>query len=178
MLLDEPRVVPHEAGRAAGYEPEQPLDIFQEKLEPPVVETKDLLPDLRALPPDEEVARRDFVDYLQNASTSWPKVERDIFALHFLDGFDVDEVAMIEGLKPSEVERHIQTLRSRVREMIESARGPSKADDDGRIDAVLAMRDGRDLKHRIRLGQRCSSRCARRTSFRRATARAGQRSLR
>ncbi|SRR5438105_6648653 len=94
---------------------------FQEKLEPPVVETKDLLPDPRALPPDEEVARRDFIDYLQNASTSWPKVERDIFALHFLDGFDVDEVAMIEGLKPSEVERHIQTLQSRVREMIESA---------------------------------------------------------
>jgi len=119
--LDEPRVLPHEAGRAEGYEPEQPLDILQEKLEPPVVETKDLLPDPRALPPDEEVARRDFIDYLQNASTSWPKVERDIFALHFLDGFDVDEVAMIEGLKPSEVERHIQTLQSRVREMIESA---------------------------------------------------------
>jgi ribosomal subunit interface protein len=42
--LEEPRVLAEEAERVAGYEPEQPLNILEETLEPPVVETRELLP--------------------------------------------------------------------------------------------------------------------------------------
>lgn len=119
--LEEPRVLPEEAERAAGYEPEQPLDIIEEKLEPPVVETKELLPDPHTLPPDEELAQRDWIEFLQRMSAEWPKVERDVFALHFLEGFDAGEVAMIEGLQPRDAERLIGQLQLRLRQLTENA---------------------------------------------------------
>lgn len=119
--LEEPRVLPEEAERAVGYEPEQPLDIIEEKLEPPVVETKELLPDPHTLPPDEELAQRDWIEFLQRMSAEWPKVERDVFALHFLEGFDAREVAMIEGLKPRDAERLIGQLQLRLRQLTENA---------------------------------------------------------
>ncbi len=119
--LEEPRVLADEAGRTEGYEPEHPLNIIEEKLEPPVVETKDLLADPNTLPPDEELAQRDWIEFLQRASATWPKVERDVFALHFLEGFEVGEVAMIESLKPREAEQLIRQIQSRLRELTESA---------------------------------------------------------
>ena len=119
--LEEQRVLPEEAERAEGYEPEQPLDIIEEKLEPPVVETKELLPDPHTLPPDEELAQRDWIEFLQRMSAEWPKVERDVFALHFLEGFDAGEVAMIEGLKPRDAERLIGQLQLRLRQLTENA---------------------------------------------------------
>jgi ribosomal subunit interface protein len=119
--LEARRTLADDAERAEGYDPEQPLHIIEEQLEPPVVETKDLLPDPHTLPPDEEVARHDLVDYLQKISSGWSKVERDVFALHFLEGFEADEIAMVEGLKKAETARIIEELQTRLRQITASA---------------------------------------------------------
>ena len=119
--LEETHTLADEAERVEGYDPEQPLNIIEETLEPPIVETKDLLPDPRTLPPDEEVARHDLIDYLQRISSGWPKVERDVFALHFLEGLEADEIAMVETLKTSEARRLIEELQVRVRQLTASA---------------------------------------------------------
>jgi len=121
VSLEESSILPEEADRAEGYEPEQPLNILEEKLEPPVVETRDLLPDSSAVPPDEQAAQHDLIDYLQKVSTQWPKVERDVFALHFLEGFDADEIAMIEGLTPGEIRPLIKAIQDRLRELTADA---------------------------------------------------------
>ena len=62
MPPEEPRVLREDADAAAGYEPEQPLDIVQQTLESPIVETKELIPDRRVVPPDEAVARSELLE--------------------------------------------------------------------------------------------------------------------
>ncbi len=57
-----------DAEAAAGYDPEQPLDIIEQELEPPIAETKDLLSDPQAESPAEIVARKDLLAQMRKRS--------------------------------------------------------------------------------------------------------------
>jgi RNA polymerase sigma factor (sigma-70 family) len=116
--LEEPRVLPEDAEAAAGYEPEQPLDIVEQVLEPPVVETKDLIPDPRTAPPDEVVAQRELLDEVQNTANTWPKPEREVFELYFVEGFEPSEIAMVLGVPVKEAEGLLAGIRGRVRDAL------------------------------------------------------------
>jgi RNA polymerase sigma factor (sigma-70 family) len=116
--LEEPRVLPEDAEAAAGYEPEQPLDIVEQVLEPPVVETKDLIPDPRTAPPDEVVAQRELLEGVQNTANNWPKTEREVFELYFVEGFEPDEIAMVLGVSVKEAEGLLAGIRGRVRDAL------------------------------------------------------------
>src|SRR5207247_1971013 len=98
VALEEPRVLPEDAEAAAGYEPEQPLDIIEQTLEPPIVEAKDLIPDARATPPDEVLAQKELLEQLQQTANNWPKPEREAFELYFVEGFEPEEIGMMLGL--------------------------------------------------------------------------------
>ena len=116
--LEESRVLPEDAEVAAGYEPEQPLDILEEVLEPPVVETKDLVPDPSAVPPDEVIERRELLEQVQNTANSWPKPEREAFELYFVEGFEPAEIAMVLGVSVKEAEELLAGIRGRVRDAL------------------------------------------------------------
>lgn len=118
VALEEPHVLPEDAEVAAGYEPEQPLDIVEQVLEPPVTETKDLVPDPRTAPPDEVVAQKELLEQVQNTANSWPKPEREAFELYFVEGFEPDEIAMVLGLSAKQAEELLAGIRDRVRDTL------------------------------------------------------------
>jgi ribosomal subunit interface protein len=65
--------------------------------------------------PDAEVARKDWLEYLQHAAKKWPADERAVFELYFLEGFEPDEVAMLLKRSPREVETLIGAVQTRLR---------------------------------------------------------------
>jgi len=80
--LETPRFLPDDLAIAEGYDAEQPLDIIERQLEPPVAETKDLLPDTRVKAPDEIVARRELLAEMRPPSATGPS--RSATSLSFI----------------------------------------------------------------------------------------------
>jgi RNA polymerase sigma factor (sigma-70 family) len=101
-----------------GYDAEQPLRIIEDRLAPPVVARGDLMPDAQALAPDAVAAEHDLIDYLHHMTASWPEKERAVFDLHFLEGFDADEVAMLEGLNAAQTTEMISQVQLRLRDLL------------------------------------------------------------
>lgn len=120
--LEAPTIVRDDAEAAAGYDPEQPLDIIENELEPPVAEAKDLLPDARMQPPDEIAARHDLLAQMRKTANTWPKPERDAFDLYFVEGFEPEEVAMVVSQPVNQVLELIAQVQQRLRtEVLEQA---------------------------------------------------------
>jgi DNA-directed RNA polymerase specialized sigma24 family protein len=119
--LDEPRVLAEDFAREDEYRDERAADVPGKEIQPPIVEGQNFVADPRELPPDEQVAHLDFIEYLQQEAARWPKTEREVFELHFLQGFESDEVARIEGLRKPEVARLVRTLHERFRRVMAAA---------------------------------------------------------
>ncbi|MCL4789013.1 MAG: HPF/RaiA family ribosome-associated protein [Verrucomicrobia bacterium] len=116
--LEKPRVLPEDAEAAAGYEPEQPLDILQQMLEPPVVEAENLIPDARTAPPDEVVAQKELLELMQQTANTWPQPEREAFELYFVEGFEPDEIGMVLGLTSKAANDLLTSMRGRLRDTL------------------------------------------------------------
>lgn len=116
--LEAAHTVNDDAEIAAGYDPEQPLDIIERELEPPVAETKDLLPDTRVEPPNETVARQELLAQLRKTANAWPKPEREAFELYFVEGFEPEEIAMVLGQPAKQVSELIHSLQQRLRKQV------------------------------------------------------------
>jgi ribosomal subunit interface protein len=113
--LEEPRVVSDDLELASGYDAEQPLDIIEKEIEPPVAESKDQTPDACAKSPAELVARQELLAEMRKAASTWPKAEREAFELHFVEGFELDEIAMLLGQPINRVQELIASLQMRLR---------------------------------------------------------------
>jgi len=113
--LEAPRFLPDDLAVAEGYDAEQPLDIIERQLQPPVVEAKDLLPDRRTASPDELICRRELLAEMRRAASNWPKAEREAFELYYVEGFEPEEVAMILGQPQNRVRELIEALQQRLR---------------------------------------------------------------
>jgi RNA polymerase sigma factor (sigma-70 family) len=118
VSIEETTPLPDDEERVEGYDAEQPLRIIGDELEPSIVARGDLMPDPQTLAPDQVAAEHDLIDYLHQVSASWPEKERAIFDLHFLEGFDPNEVAMLEGLRPAEAVEMIGQVQSRLRRIL------------------------------------------------------------
>jgi len=103
---------------AEGYDPDQPLDLIEREIEPPVATTADLVPDPSTVPPDQWVARRELLGELRRLVNRWPRLEREAFELHFVEGFEPDEVAMILGLTASQGRALIQQIQDKIRDAL------------------------------------------------------------
>ena len=119
--LDEVTRVADDEEIAQGYDAEQPLEIIESKLEPPLASRGDLLADTHAQAPDEVAAEHDLVDYLHRVAESWPEQQRAVFELHFLEGFDEDEVAMLESVDRAKARELIVAVQSRLRDVLHQA---------------------------------------------------------
>lgn len=100
------------------YGAQQPPEIMEVRLEPPLASWGDLLVDTSHLSPDAVAAEHDLIDFLHQATVDWPEKERAVFDLHFLEGFDVDEVALLEGLRPPQAAEMIAAVQSRLRTIL------------------------------------------------------------
>jgi ribosomal subunit interface protein len=118
---EEPQALSLAAERAEGYDVERPREVVEQPFDPTLAETGDLVADLHALPPDEELEHKDFIDYLHRTAAVWPKFERDIFELHFIEGFEPDEVAMLEQRPASEIRSGIESVQDRLRQVVAAA---------------------------------------------------------
>lgn len=115
VALETPQSIPDEAEVAAGYDPEQPLDIIEQQLQPPLAQVEALVPDQRGPSPAEAVGNRELLAQTRKLASTWPRTEREVFELYFVEGFDPDEVAMILGRPTKAVEQTIQNIQSRLR---------------------------------------------------------------
>ncbi|HXG49389.1 MAG TPA: sigma factor-like helix-turn-helix DNA-binding protein, partial [Methylomirabilota bacterium] len=113
--LEAPQFLPEDLAVAEGYDAEQPLDIIERQIEPPVAETKDLLPDTRVETPDETTSRRELLAELRRLASAWPKPERELFELYYVEGFEPDEAAMILGTPEKRVREMLATIQQRLR---------------------------------------------------------------
>jgi DNA-directed RNA polymerase specialized sigma24 family protein len=77
--------------------------------------------DAHILPPDLAASEHDLIEYLHHASRLWQPAERSVFELHFLEGFELDEVAMLEGQTAAQVEETLKTVQRRLRELLTEA---------------------------------------------------------
>ena len=122
VSIDEIKALPEDAEKAAGYDALRPLDIIQEELEPPVVRTEGLVPDPHAVPPDELASQKDVLAQLQEDMRNWPRPEREVFELYFVEGLEAEEIAMVTGRPLKTVRESIASIQQRLREeMLEKA---------------------------------------------------------
>lgn len=72
----------------------------------------------RTLPPDEELAEKEFINELIESSRSWDKLEKDVFELHFIEGFSAEDCAMILRTDLAELQKTISNVHERIRRKI------------------------------------------------------------
>ena len=97
VSLEERKVLLEDAERPPVMTPSGPWILLRKssrELDPPVVLTGGLLPDLHAVPADQIAVEKDLREPLQTAFQNWPRAERDIFELYFIEGFEPYEIAM------------------------------------------------------------------------------------
>ncbi|MCX8090087.1 MAG: sigma-70 family RNA polymerase sigma factor [Verrucomicrobiae bacterium] len=116
--LDTPRLLPEDEILLEGYDAEQPLDIIERQLEPPVVETRDLLPDQRTTPPDQAVSQQELLAQMRRAASQWPREDREVFELYYVEGFEPDEVAMVLGVSKARAQERIRSVQDRLRQQV------------------------------------------------------------
>jgi ribosomal subunit interface protein len=115
ISLESTVAFPEETNRVDGQDTELPLSAAQEHWSPAPGQLADALPDVRNLPPDLAASEHDLIDHLQKVSHHWPPRERSIFELYFIEGFEPDEVAMMEGVKTAEITKLIPLVQARLR---------------------------------------------------------------
>ena len=116
VSIDETKTLPEDVEKAAGYDAEQPLDIIEQELEPPVIRAEGLVPNPRTAPPDQIVAQKDLLEQLQQDMRDWPRREREVFELYFVEGLEPGEIAMVTRQPLTTVRENIASIQRRLRE--------------------------------------------------------------
>jgi RNA polymerase sigma factor (sigma-70 family) len=115
VRLEESPVIANDAAGMGG-DFEQPLTFVQAALESPEVETKELTPEAAAGSPEQTVTAKELLERLQQAIQTWPRQERGVFELYFVEGFEPDDIAMITGKPLQKIHAVIATLQDRLRQ--------------------------------------------------------------
>lgn len=103
-----------------------PLErIVKRQMEPEVIRTEDIVPNPEAAPPDQIVEQKDMLEYLQNNIKDWPKPEREVFELYFVEGFGPKEIAMITGQPLKNMQGNIASIQHRLREEMLQENAPA-----------------------------------------------------
>jgi ribosomal subunit interface protein len=113
-------------GEDAGDDAERPLSIITRQIQPEEILPGEEIPDSWSLPPDVAASGREIIEGLQQVIQHWPPEERQVFELHFLVGFDVEEIAMMRGRAKAEIEATVAKIQSRLRQFMRmSAHSPA-----------------------------------------------------
>lgn len=113
--VDQETKRPDEDDLAAGYDAEQPLDLIVREFEPVITELRELVPDPAAPNPELTAERHELLEAVQKFVQTWPRAEKDVFELYFVEGFTVPEVALVTGLEPQRVKELVSVIQERLR---------------------------------------------------------------
>jgi RNA polymerase sigma factor (sigma-70 family) len=67
------------------------------------------------VPPVEIAARKDVVAQLEQDMRNWPRPERDVFELYYVEGLDPEEIAMVTNQSLKAVCKHLESIQRRLR---------------------------------------------------------------
>ena len=90
-------------------------DSIWKTFDPAEVSESEFIPDREAAQPDSQADRQEILDAVRALARRWPKTDRDIFEMYFLQEFETGEIALVLGLKITAVERALARLRKRIR---------------------------------------------------------------
>lgn len=68
--------------------------------------------------PDQIVLRKELLATMQTAIGHWPKNEHELFDLYFIEGFEPDEIAMIQARPLAQVEKDLQVMQAKFRALL------------------------------------------------------------
>ncbi|MDB6064691.1 MAG: putative sigma 54 modulation protein/ribosomal protein [Pedosphaera sp.] len=112
VSVEEPRTLPEDTEAAL-----LPGDLMVKKeVEPEVIKTEDIVANPEAVPPDQVVEEKELLEHLQGAIQSWPKAEREVFELYFVEGIEPEEIAAITGQPKEKVRESIASIQRRLRD--------------------------------------------------------------
>jgi ribosomal subunit interface protein len=94
----------------------QPLEQLVEKsLDPEVFRTEDIVPSSDAVPPDEMLAQKEALEQSQHEMQHWPRAEREVFELYYIEGLEPEEIAMVTRQPFKHVKETLGVLQQRLR---------------------------------------------------------------
>jgi len=76
----------------------------------------DVIRDRDEVPPTEIAARKDVVAQLEQDMRNWPRPEREVFELYYVEGFDPEEIAMVTNQPLKRVRENLESIQRRWRE--------------------------------------------------------------
>jgi DNA-directed RNA polymerase specialized sigma24 family protein len=95
-----------------------PLErIVQKAMEPRVIRVEDVVPGLD-LPPDDFVAQKERIEQMLPELPRWPWIEREVFELYYIEGFEPDEIAKAMDQPVDRIQKVVDLLRERVRKQL------------------------------------------------------------
>ena len=70
------------------------------------------------VPPVEIAARKDVVAQLEQDMRNWPRPEREVFELYYVEGLDPEEIMMVTDQPLKTVRENLESIQSRLRDEI------------------------------------------------------------
>jgi RNA polymerase sigma factor (sigma-70 family) len=68
------------------------------------------------VPPVEIAARKDVVAQLEQDMRNWPRPEREVFELYYVEGLDPEEIAMVTSQPLKTVRENLESIQRRLRD--------------------------------------------------------------
>jgi ribosomal subunit interface protein len=75
-------------------------------------------------PLDDIVTQKDTLELLQHEMRTWPRPERELFELYYVEGFDLEEIAVVTGYPLKTVEKSLASVRQKLREWLHEQEAP------------------------------------------------------
>jgi len=91
------------------------LNILHDVIEPEEATLADYIEDTRIKPSDVTSAERDMVATLRDNARSWPKIDREIFEMHFLEGLNAADIAVALQCDRKDVVRSLDRIQNTLR---------------------------------------------------------------
>jgi RNA polymerase sigma factor (sigma-70 family) len=97
----------------------QPLEsLVKKEMEPEIIRIEDIVPNPESASPDRAVETKELLQHLQETVRAWPRADREVFELYYVEGFEPQEVATISGRPLQKVKESIAAIQQRLREQM------------------------------------------------------------
>jgi ribosomal subunit interface protein len=106
---------------AEGYDAENPLDLITQEIEPEENLPEERIADPAVVLPYVAIAGKELVEWLQQEVKRWSANEQEVFELHYLVGFEADDIAKVRDERKEETEALIATIQVRLRDFLRHA---------------------------------------------------------
>jgi DNA-directed RNA polymerase specialized sigma24 family protein len=73
------------------------------------------------VPPEQIAARKDVVAQLEQDMRNWPRPEREVFELYYVEGLDPEEIAMVTRQPLATVRENLESIQRRWRDEMVAA---------------------------------------------------------